>query len=304
MNDMYEANIRSIDLNLLVAFDALHKERSVTRAAARLALTQPTVSGMLKRLRQVFDDDLFIRTSHGITPTPRADAIAPQIDEVLGGVRTLLEPDDFDPATSHFTARICGSDYLQHTILNTFSKTVFSAAPNARVSVLPRPASGIVDQMERGEVDLILSDRDLAVPDLPARLLYSDGFVCLSSYPDMQDGEEMSLDRLCMLRHAFVDPTGGSFRGPIDEALAVTGRNRQVVLAVPTFAMLIHLMKSQSLVAFIPERIAGSFDHNFARVVTPLKLPGLEIVANWHPRMQRDARHMWLRDVLLSVART
>ncbi|WP_298983586.1 LysR family transcriptional regulator [uncultured Roseibium sp.] len=299
---MSKVNIRSVDLNLLVAFDALYKERSVTKAATRLSLTQPTVSGMLKRLREVFEDELFVRTSHGIIPTPRAEAIALQVNEVLEDIRLLLAPDTFDPASSEFTVRICGSDYLQHTIFNAFTEKILDIAPRARVSVLPRPATGILDQLKKGEIDLIVSDRDLALPDLPGRALYKDDFVCLSSYSNAKDNEEMSLDRLCEHRHAFVDPTGGSFRGPIDEVLAARGMSRNVVLAVPTFAMLIHLMKSRGLIAFIPERIARSFEHSFARIRTPLELPYLDIVANWHPRMNRDARHIWLRETLLGIA--
>ncbi|QFT33523.1 Nodulation protein D 2 [Labrenzia sp. THAF82] len=300
---MRNINIRSVDLNLLVTFDALYSERSVTRAATQLSLTQPTVSGMLKRLREVFEDDLFVRTSHGIIPTPKADAIALKVNEVLEEIRVLLAPDAFDPANSEFTVRVCGSDYLQHTIFNAFTEKVLDVAPRARVSVLPRPATGILDQLEKGEIDLILSDRDLALPDLPARALYTDDFVCLSSYSNVKNNDELSLEQLCEHRHAFVDPTGASFRGPIDEVLAAKGMSRHVVLAVPTFAMLIHLMKSRSLTAFIPERIARSFKHSFARIRTPLELPYLDIVANWHPRMNRDARHLWLRETLLEVAR-
>lgn len=295
-------NIRRMDLNLLIAFDALYKERSVTRAAFRLSLTQPTVSGMLKRLRDTFDDDLFVRTSHGIVPTPRADGIASRVADLLEEVGLLLAPDEFDPASSAFTVRICGSDYLQHTILETFTERILKTAPNARVSILPRPADGAATQLESGEIDLMLSDRELAVPDLPARILYRDGFVCLSSYRDFEDDEEIGLDRLCSLDHAFVDPTGGSFRGPIDDALAKAGRERNVMLAVPTFAMLLQLMKSKRLLAFVPGRVADTFDHGFSRVRTPLEMPYLEIVAIWHPRMTRDPKHKWLRETLVSVA--
>lgn len=301
---MRKLNIRHIDLNLLITFDALYKERSVTRAASRLSLTQPTVSGMLKRLRDSLDDDLFVRTSHGIVPTPRADAIAPRVASLLDEIGLLLAPDDFDPAGSAFTVRVCGSDYLLHTILDTFAQRLLQAAPKARVSILPRPAEGLARQLESGVIDLVLSDRELAVPDLPARFLYRDDFVCLSSYEDFTDGEDITLDRFCELEHGFVDPTGGSFHGPIDDALASVGRKRNVVLAVPGFAMLLDLMKARRLLAFVPVRIAGAFDHGFARVRTPLELPHLEIVASWHPRMSRDPKHKWLRETLVSIANT
>ena len=145
MGVMGFTNIRNVDLNLLVAFDALFDEHNVTRAADRLALTQPTVSGMLKRLRDVFGDDLFVRTSHGIIPTPRAEAIAVPVKELLANAQILLAPDAFDPARADFTVRLCGSDYLQQTIIRIFTDEILKSAPNARVSVLPRPSGGVVD---------------------------------------------------------------------------------------------------------------------------------------------------------------
>ena len=102
------------DLNLLVAFDALFDERSVTRAAERLAVTQPTVSGLLKRLRRTFSDQLFLRTSHGILPTPRAEALAGPVKNLLASAQSLVTPETFDPAVAETTTKICGSDYLQN----------------------------------------------------------------------------------------------------------------------------------------------------------------------------------------------
>lgn len=300
---MPEVNIRNVDLNLLVAFDALFDERNVTRAADRLALTQPTVSGMLRRLREVFEDDLFVRTSHGVVPTPRAEALAAPVKNLLADAQELLTPEDFDPAEEGFTVRLCGSDYLQQTIIRDLATEILRAAPNARVSVLPRPSTGLADLLARGEFDLALSIRDIAIPDLPARVLFRDRYVCLSSYPGRKRGRSLSLDQLCSHRHAFVDPTGGSFRGPVDLALDEAGYARRVVLAVPTFAMLFHLMQAQNLLAFVPERIAESIPHDFATVRTPLATAPLEVLANWHPRMNRDARHRWLRETLVSVAR-
>ena len=107
---MGKTNIRSVDLNLLAVFDALFDERSVTRAAGRLALTQPPVSGMLARLRHDFGDELFVRTSHGVLPTPRAEELAVPIKALLVDARALFEPAEFDPARETFTVRICGSD--------------------------------------------------------------------------------------------------------------------------------------------------------------------------------------------------
>jgi DNA-binding transcriptional LysR family regulator len=301
--DIQDYNIRKIDLNLLTVFDVLFDERNVSRAADRLALTQPTVSGMLKKLRSMFDDELFVRTSHGILPTPRAEELATPIKELIADAQNLMMPEAFDPEDAEFTVRLCGSDFVQHTILAELANEVLKRAPNARVSILPRPAAGLADQLARGEFDLSVSIKDVAVPDLPARLLYRDHYVCLSTYAGMTTGMSMSLDKVCQYRHAFVDPTGGTFRGPIDEALRAKHYNRNVVLAVSTFAGLFALMRKEPLLAFVPERVARSLGGEFAVVEVDLDVPPLEIVANWHARMNKDPRHIWLRQTLYAIAK-
>ena len=139
------ANIRSIDMNLLAVFDALFDERSVTRAARRLALTQPTVSGMLQRLRRTFSDQLFVRTSHGILPTPRAEALAGPIEDLLTNVQALVTAEAFDPTDAEGTVKICGSDYQQNAVIIPLVRELRERAPRLKVLVSPRPASGVAD---------------------------------------------------------------------------------------------------------------------------------------------------------------
>jgi DNA-binding transcriptional LysR family regulator len=157
-------NIRTVDLNLLVVFDALFDERSVTRAAARLAVTQSTVSGLLNRLRGTFADQLFLRTSHGITPTPRAEALAGPVKDLLANAQSLVAPAVFDPATAEVTIRICGSDYLQHAVIGPLVEVIRKAAPKIRLLVALRPgAKALADLFARGELDLCVSAREFVL---------------------------------------------------------------------------------------------------------------------------------------------
>lgn len=180
MEDIGVANIRSIDMNLLCVFDALFDERSVTRAAGRLSVTQPTVSGMLQRLRIAFSDQLFVRSSHGILPTPRAEALAGPIKDLLANALLLVREEAFDPAAAEGTIKLCGSDYLQHAVITPLITELRQRAPQLKALVSPRPASGVADLMARGEIDLCFSLRELADPDLPSRLLYRDRYVCVA----------------------------------------------------------------------------------------------------------------------------
>jgi DNA-binding transcriptional LysR family regulator len=295
-------NIRSVDLNLLVAFDALFDERSVSRAAHRMALTQPTVSGMLRRLRHVFSDELFVRTSHGILPTPRAEALATPIKELLARAQTIIEPEEFDPATSEAAVRFCGTDYLQQTVLFPLIARLRSIAPKIRVSVMPGQPPGISDLLARGEIDVSVCTKATAVPSLPAQKLFSDRYVCVARQSHPLDGK-ISLNELRAFDHVLVHPTLGRFSGLMDEALAEKGAHRNVVLSVPTFSMLFDALDSGDYLAFIPERLFSGRSKRLKKLSVDVDPRPFDIVANWHPRMNGDARHKWLRGELFATTR-
>jgi DNA-binding transcriptional LysR family regulator len=298
-------NIRTIDLNLLVTFDALFDERSVTRAAARLARTQSAVSGMLAKLRQTFSDQLFVRTSHGILPTRRAEALAGPIKYLLAGAQSLIASDEFDPAKAEGVIRLCGSDYLQHAAMTPLIREIRRRAPKMRLLVVPRPATGVADLLARGEVDLCLSLRELAVPDLPARLLYKDRYICVARKRHPLLGPRITTKQLCSFDHLIVDPTGRSFVAPVDVALAARGHQRRVAVAVPSFAVLLQVLQFGDFFAFVPERLLPKKRQSDLKIFqTDLTIPQFEVVANWHPRVAEDAQHKWLRELLAEVLKS
>ena len=295
-------NIRGIDLNLLVIFDALFDERSVTRAAVRLSLTQPTVSGMLRRLRQAFSDPLFVRTSHGILPTPRAEALAGPVRDMLSNVRALVKAEAFDPASAQGTIRICASDYMQQSVVAPLIAALRARAPGLRVRVSPRPSVGVKELMERGEIDLSLSLPEVAESELPSLALFSDRYVCIARKGHPLKSRRISLAKMCSYDHLLVDPTGRSLWGPIDDALAAIGRSRRVAAAVPSFHTLFEILESDDFIAFVPERLLAKRRFSLRIFETELKTPSVEVTAYWHPRVSDDARHMWVREILLKLA--
>jgi DNA-binding transcriptional LysR family regulator len=296
-------NIRNVDLNLLAIFDALFDERSVTRAADRLGVTQPTVSGLLKRLRRTFSDALFVRTSHGILPTPRAEALAGPIKDLLANARSLIKPQAFDPTAAETTIKLCGSDYLQHAVMSALIEEIRKLAPKIKVSISPRPAAGVSDLLARGEIDLCISAREVALPDLPSRLLYQDRYICVARKKHPLRTRRISIKQLCGFDHLLVDPTGRSLSGPIDNVLAGLGHHRRVAIAVPTFPILFDILDSDDFIAFVPERLLRKRQADLRVFETNVALPAIEVVANWHPRVSGDAQHKWLRDLLVKVVR-
>lgn len=302
MNGIDVSNIRNIDLNLLTVFDALFDERSVTRAAARLALTQPTVSGMLQRLRHTFSDQLFVRSSHGILATPRAEAMAGPIKELLATAQSLITAAAFEPASAEGTIKLCASDYVQHAVVAPLIGKLRRRAPKLRVLVAPRQELGLTDRLARGEIDLYLSTREVSDPDLPSLLLYRDRYICIGRKHHPFKGRRLSIKQLCAFNHLLVHPTGRSLSGPIDNALAGLGHHRRVAVAIPSFHILFELLNTDDFVAFVPERLLRGRRLDVRTFETSLRVPPIEIVASWHPRVSGDARHQWLRKMLVSVA--
>ena len=296
-------NIRNVDLNLLVAFDAMFDELSVTQAADRLAVTQPTASGMLKRLRETFGDELFLRTSHGLVATPRAEALAGPVKTLLHEAENLFSADAFDPSIAETTFRISATDYMQRAVVVPAIERIRSQAPRCRVAAMPRSRTRLTEQLTRGEVDVCICARETVPPDMPARLLYQDRYVCVARSAHPLHCGTLTIDQLASWDHVLVDPTGTSFIGPIDIALAKSGHNRRVLITVPTFSNLFELLASDNFLAFVPERLLGIQKLKVKVFDTNVASPVLEVVATWHPRFNGDPRHKWLRNLLVEVTR-
>ncbi|MCB8881928.1 LysR family transcriptional regulator [Acidisoma cellulosilytica] len=295
-------DIRSLDLNLLRTLDALLDERSVTRAAARLSLTQPAVSGMLTRLRESFGDPLFVRTPHGILPTLRAAQLAGPLKQILGDVDSLLLPAGFDPLTAAFTLSIAATDYAQQAVVVPFLAALRRRAPAIRVAIRPVESDRVQTAFERGDLDLALMTPDSAAPDLHARRLFDETYVCALS-ADHADAatEVLSLDRFCALDHALVSYAGERFWGVTDDALAEIGRARHVALSVTSFLVLAEVLRRTELIAVAPRRLVSGAP-GLAMRAPPVAIPGFSKIAVWHERTHRDPGHRWVRALLFETS--
>ncbi|MDN0077625.1 LysR family transcriptional regulator [Crenobacter sp. SG2303] len=177
-------------------------------------LNQPAVSGMLNRLRESFGDPLFVRSQRGIVPTLRAQALAVPVKKVLAEVEAMLRPADFDPASSTLTLRVAATDYALRTIVLPFISLLRTVAPGIRVAVRPIEDTHASLLLERGEIDLALMTLESALPDLHARRLFDEDYVCVLrlEHPDARRGR-MPLNRFCALDHALVSLSGDAFSG-------------------------------------------------------------------------------------------
>ncbi len=295
-------DIRKVDFNLLVAFEALFEELSVSRAAERLALSQPTISGMLNRLRHLFDDPLFVRGQHGILPTPRAEALAAPVKSLLEDAKALVEPATFDPSNAEMTFSITVNDYMQYALVIPFIEALRKQAPRIRVAILPLLIAGLATKLMRGEVDLAITIPQFSDPDLPSRLLYRDRYVGIVRKQHPMRQLRPSLQEFCGYDHVLVSLTGGSFTGPTDEALGKLGVTRNVAISLPSFHVLLDVMRTVDFVALVPEHMLRGRGQDFRVFEPPIAVAGFDVIACWHARVNRHPAHRWLRNLLASVA--
>jgi len=298
-------NITKIDLNLLVVLDALLDERSVTRAAAQLGYTQPTISGMLARLRDLFGDPLFVRAQRGLLPTPRALTLAAPLKQLIADSRRLVASDRFDPATAEVTFNISSNDYMQHALLVPFVKSLRKDARNIQVAIAPAMVEGLKEALARGQIDLAVTIPEFAMSDLRSRLLYRERYVVVvrREHP-LARCAKMTVEHFCSYDHVLVSPTGGAFEGPTDRALARLGMRRRVRYSVPSFLLVPEMLQTDDLVALVPSRLPRENDKRLIVLKPPIDVPGFDVIAVWHPRVDKDIVHRWLRARLVQTART
>lgn len=299
-------SLRRFDLNLLVAFDILISERSVTAAARRMGIGQPAMSNALSRLRDMFGDPLLIRTSSGLQPTGRAlDLVAP-VSRILAELREeVFSTRAFDPSTDKRTFRIGLSDQAEAAIMQDVLQVIRRDAPGIRV--IARSV-----EMRLGAELLTTSAIDLAVGYFPevesgleAATLYHETFVCLFDARACGLEPPLSLDDYAALPHILVSLRGEPF-GHLDELLQAAGRSRDVVYTTPHFLAVPFLLHGFRAVSALPRRLAENCADAAGLAVCPVPLPskGYDIRMAWHRRTSSDPAQAWLREVVAAVGRS
>lgn len=296
------ANIRNIDLNLLVVLDVLLDERSVSRAAQRLNLSQPAVSGALKRLRETFQDPLFVRAQQGIRPTPQALELIGPVKMVLKDIDTILSFTGFEPDAAESVFTIAATDYAQMTFLAPLMQQVHRAAPNIRFSIVSTDIARMSEQFDRQEIDFAITVPEMAPKNVHAMELFEDRYVCAVSPDHPLVPKGLSLDDFCTLNHVLVTPSSGGFFGPTDDALEKLGRRRRVAVSVPNFLSLPSILMNSDFIAVAPERVLRPFADVLRIFPAPLALPAFKVVSLWHELSARSPAHSWLREKMADIS--
>ena len=304
MSNISAMNADDLDLNLLRIFHQVIAERSVSRAAERLGLTQPAVSNALARLRRLCGDELFLRTPGGMVPTPRAEQLAAAIGPALDLIRDALDPRDrFEPATSPRTFTLGMTDIGEIVFLPALLDHLARTAPAARLRTVRHTAPNLREGMADGQVDVAIG----LLPQLQAgfvqRRLFQQRYVALFRQGHALDRPEgLTVAGYVGAAHVAVE-SPGTGHGQIDELLRRAGVERQVRLTVPHFVAIGHILAASDLVATVPARLADHLAVPFGlrAAALPVALAEIPITLFWHARVHRDAANRWLREQIIGL---
>lgn len=297
------ANFGRLDLNLLVAFDALLTERSVTRAARRVGLGQSAMSHNLARLRSLFGDELFTRGGDGMRPTPRAMALADPIRLTLAQIQSaVLQREAFDPATAQRLFRIGLADSIEVAVIPGLVERLQASAPGIRLRLRSTNSMRFLKELDNGTLDLCIGVFDKGQIHHKRRRLYTDSFLCLFSPEQLQLTPPISLEDYLHWPHVLT--TLGDMRGAVDDVLARHKLRRSIFVTTQGFMAVPFIVRRAKVITTMPSRLARYFSEAFGLVTSPvpIDLPSFTISLLWHASFDHDPGHSWLRQTVVGVA--
>ena len=305
-----------MDLNLLIYLDVLLREKNVTRAAGQLNISQPAMSNGLKRLRNLFNDPILVRTSDGMVPTEKARSLAPTIRKILLELEQALQDDEtFNPETCDRVFRVMASDYAASTLIPTLLKHTNKIAPNITIDIMT-PSDVTFHDVEEGKIDMAINRFDELPQSFHQKTLWRDSFSCLlsASHPVVK---EFDLARYLSAKHVWVSKTGFGVGigmdpkdvqklGWVDEALARLGKKRDINVFTRNYHVAMRLAHDADLIATLPTKAAllHQNDSNYTILPPPFDLPDIELKMIWSPLLHHDASHVWFRKLVIDAANT
>ncbi len=291
------SDITRLDAKLLLAFDAVMEEQSVSRAAQRLNMTQQGLSGVLNRLRDLFGDPLFVREARGVSPTPRAEALAPRIKSALAGLESVLKSQKFDPALADGTIFVATADYALSTIVASLFQQFRSLAPKVRLSVRPLTSTTLSEQPRGERIDLALTVTQFVPQNWFTHRLFEERLLCAVRADHPLAGTKVDIDAFCDCEQLLISPYKSDFTGVADRALARIDRTRKIGLSIPSFSAAGAILERTDLLAVLPERIVQNMNRHLHTFPPPLEIGNVDVIAAWPERVNEDPLHTWFRQL-------
>jgi DNA-binding transcriptional LysR family regulator len=308
---MAKVNISGIDLNLLVAFDALMEHKNVTRAARAVNLSQPAMSNALARLRDLFSDELLVRSPAGMRPTPRALEAHEAVQHVLAAIDGVFDTSNrFDPAKDARTFRVAIAEDPSLFLLPTLARRIAASAPRIELDVVSTSILPGVELVQAGEVEACVA---MTPKNLPKELRFAPVFrerlvaVVRRDHPLVKSAKgdgKIPLKDFLAHPHVTLRPSNNAPRR-VDDALAKIGKERKIAVIVPHFMVLLYLLPGTDMIACVAEKLARRVAPSLGLVLLemPVRVPAYDVCLVWHRRFDQDRGHMWLRDTIISEGR-
>jgi DNA-binding transcriptional LysR family regulator len=296
-------NMMDLDLNLLRVFDAIATEGSVTRAGERIGLSQPAMSNALSRLRQLFDDPLFVRTPRGMRSTPFAQQLAQPVREALRLVQTALQQHaGFDPGSSGNTFRFYMSDIGEMVFLPGLLERIKCDAPGVKIEVVRIPIRDIHAALEAGELDLAIGFLPGLTTGMRQQALFREHYVCMLRGDHPGIGAKISAKQFRAASHVLVSYAGTGHQ-VIEETFVAQGLSARIAARVPHFLVVPMILARTDLIVTVPSRVAAVFAQlgNFKVLRLPLYMPNFDVRLHWHQRFHQDPANRWLRQLMTEL---
>ncbi len=294
-----DMNIDAFDLNLLKTFDSLYRHRQLTKAAEQLCLSQPAVSHALKRLREAFNDPLFTRSADGMQPTPKALALAPNIQQALELSSAILASPISAPSELQRCFHVAMPDYLEAVLLPVLTRALRFAAPNVSLKIKMAEPESIKRTLATGELDFVVDYVPLKGRDIRKKILFEDRFVTIARAQHPIVGRTLSLDQFLACEHAVVEPRIPDPL-PIDKQLKASGKYRKIAVTTANFLSIFPLVTQTDYLSTPPYRLARTYAEQFPITLyqTPLELAPFNVFAYWHRSKEQDPAHRWFRELI------
>jgi DNA-binding transcriptional LysR family regulator len=301
MTAMRLEKLRQIDLNLLITFAAIAEEKSVTAAATRLLLSQPAVSRALQRARAMFQDDLLVRSPQGFELTLRGRKILDELEGLLPRMENLVAPALFDPTREKSHFRISGPDNVCTVVLPHLCRQYANGSYQVQFEFLPWQ-SGTTELVEHGQLDLVLrNDEGLLPSHFQLERLYKEDWICAVAR-ESHFGDRLPLKQYLAASHIVVSPYEGVQTIP-DKQLAAVGAKRGSCIRVPYFGVALQCLPGTELVLTLTSGMTSAIknDRRLRLVKAPPELHAFHCLMAWHPRLNTDPRHVWLREAVRAI---
>jgi len=294
------SKIDRLDMKQLRVFQALFRQQNASKAAVQLGLTQQAVSEHLKKLRDVFDDRLFLRKANGFVPTPFAEELSLGVDKLLNDFKALLAPAAFDPKTIEGTFVIAATDYAQQVVLPDLISMIRIQAPNLRLIVRDFELDKLHELMESGKVNLAIAFPDYIPDSYPIMKLFEEHHVCVtapnSSIANIVANRNPTLADVASYPSIIASPSRPNFKGSIDDWFKTFGLVRNVVVSAPCFSIVPMYLNTTDSIAFLPSRAIKEMD--LVEIELDQSPDSFDVIAAWHPRYNEDALQKWVVGLL------